>query len=87
MKKLDFETLSFLAQTGLIYRIFLREYPRIDGGGWYIEIDTKAELKSPVLQTKRGEIKIFKSADSAITEVKKTGFGGAFVINFDQHAA
>lgn len=84
MKNLDTEKLKFLAEMGLIYRVFLREYPRIDGGGWFLEIDSKAELKSPVLMTKRGGVKVFKSADSAIDEVRRTGYGGSFHIYFDQ---
>lgn len=80
MKDLTIELLASLVRTGCVQRVHLTPYPEINGGGWYLDVDHSDHGLGRHVATQRGEIRVFKTADSAIRVVRDTGFGGAFLV-------
>lgn len=80
MKPLTTESLSSLVRTGSVHRVFLTPYPDIDGGGWYLDVDHSDHGQTRQLHTKRGDVRIFRTADAAIRVLRECGYGGATVV-------
>lgn len=76
MKRLTIETFAALVRTGSVNRVFLVHYPAIDGGGWCIDIDHNDLEQTRSLNTKRGWLRLFKTADAAMRALKKCGYVG-----------
>ena len=80
MKNLDVETFAGLVRTASVHKVFLTPYPAIDGGGWYLDCDHKDHGLTRDYRTRRGGIRVFKTADAAITQMKECGYYGPVVV-------
>mgnify|MGYP001617963835 CR=1 FL=1 len=80
MKPLTIETFSALVRTGSVHRVFLTPYPAIDGGGWFLDVDHSDNGQTRQLHTKRGGVRVFKSADAAINALRTCGYSGQVVV-------
>jgi hypothetical protein len=76
MKKLTIEALQSLVRTGSVRRVLLMPSPAIAGGGWYLDVDHTDHGQSRELHTKRGELRVFKSADVAIKALLDCEYAG-----------
>ena len=65
MKNLDIENFKALVRTGGVYRVFLMQYPQVDGGGWYLDCDHRDQGLTREFKSKRGELRVFKTSDAA----------------------
>lgn len=80
MKHLTTESLSSLVRTGSVHRVFLTPYPAIDGGGWYLDVDHSDNGQTRQLHTRRGGVRVFKTADAAIRALHECGYAGSVVV-------
>lgn len=80
MQNLDVDSFAVLVRTSSVHRVYLTPYPAIDGGGWYLDCDHKDLGMTRDFRTKRGELRIFKLADSAIKVLRDCGYGGHVVV-------
>ena len=80
MKNLDIDTFAGLARTGLVSKVHMTPYPEITGGGWYLEVDHKDHGLTRDYRTKRGDVRVFKTADAAIVQLKECGYYGPVVV-------
>ena len=79
MKPLTIETFSALVRTGSVHRVFLTPYPAIDGG-WFLDVDHSDNGQTRQLHTKRGGVRVFKSADVAIRALHECSYVGPLVV-------
>lgn len=80
LKPLTIETFSALVRTGSVHRVFLTPYPAIDGGGWFLDVDHSDHGQTRQLHTKRGGVRVFKSADVAIRALRECGYVGPVAV-------
>lgn len=75
-----------LVRTGCVHRVFLVQYPEVDGGGWYIDVDHSDPGQSRQLHTKLGQVRHFKTADAAVRTVQASGYTGQLVLTLTTSA-
>ena len=80
MKRLDFDKFTSLIRTGNVHRVFLTPYPAIDGGGWFLDVDHSDNGQTRQLHTKRGGVRVFKSADVAIRALHECSYVGPLAV-------
>ena len=80
MKALTIETFRALVRTGSVHRVFLAPYPAIDGGGWFLDVDHNDHGQTRQLHTKRGDMRVFKSADVAIKTLHECSYAGPVAV-------
>lgn len=80
MKKLTIETLPSLVRTNSVRRVLMVPYPAIDGGGWYLEVEHTDHGQTRELHTKRGDLRVYKTADVAIKAMQDCEYAGIFSI-------
>lgn len=80
MQALTINLLASLVRTGSVRHVFLKKYPEIDGGGWYLEFDHSDYHLTRQLYTQRGGVRMFKTAEAAIKTLDASGYIGNLVI-------
>lgn len=80
MKNMTIELFSGLVRTGSVHRVFLTPYPAISGGGWYLDVDHADHGLSRQVYTRRGGLRVFKTADAAIKTLLECGYGGQVAV-------
>ena len=80
MKSLDVDSFAVLTRTGSVHRVFLTPYPAIDGGGWFLDVDHSDHGQTRQLHTKRGGVRVFKSADVAIRALHECSYVGPVAV-------
>ena len=80
MKSLDVDSFAVLTRTGSVRRVFLTPYPVIDGGGWFLDVDHSDNGQTRQLHTKRGGVRVFKSADVAIRALHECSYVGPLAV-------
>ena len=77
-RKLTIEALGALVRTQSVSRIQIYRAP---GGGWRVYAAHADRGTEPVLSTRRGEVRTFKTLDALISEVQETGYEGAISVD------
>lgn len=85
-KPLTLENFSSLVRTGSVTRVYMAPYLQDGVSGWFLEVDHCDKLQTPRLHTKRGFLRVFRTADAAIHAVKDSGFARTIVIHLDGQA-
>ena len=52
----------------------------LDGGGWFLDIDHSDNGQTRQLHTKRGAVRVFKSADVAIRALHECSYVGPLAV-------
>lgn len=86
MKKLTIETLPSLVRTSSVRRVLLMPSPAITGGGWYLEVEHSDHGQTRELHTKRGDLRVFKSADVAIKALLDCEYTGPLGVTLKPEA-
>lgn len=85
-KQLTSENFAALVRTHSVHRVYLMPYTAEDGGGWVLEVDHCDNEQTAKLHTKRGILRVFKTADAAIKAVQEAKFARSVVIVMPESA-
>jgi len=76
-RKLTIDALAALVRTQSVTRIQIYRATR----GWRVYAAHADRGTEPVLSTRRGEVRTFKTLDALISEVQETGYEGAISVD------
>lgn len=80
MKPLTLDRFAGLVRTASVHRVFLTPYPAIDGGGWFLDVDHSDHGQTRQMNSQRGGLRVFKTADAAIKALQSCSYGGSVVV-------
>lgn len=83
MIDMTLERFAGLVRTAGVHRVYLTQYPSVDGGGWYLDVDHADNAVSRQLYTQRGSVRVFKSADAALRVLADAGYRGSIHVVLD----